>query len=424
MTRLNDGAALVVGVVIAILFLAPSRRLLSLILFALMAALTVVLVVHLTGDSLHDWASYSIFKAAGSKGGTHNILAYPLQLPWNALRFLARLEVFVLLACFLGIALVWVALIRPFFLTRQPANLLKLIAGAVLIFLPFHYLGHHLVDSVPTLALPPLAVLLACALALAVLVRALGQRFVAGTMHPWDPREILLLIPLGELASAAMSSGGSPLGLNGPLAIILLLLPIASPIHLKREPARQFAFALLALLAVDCAAFKYRVPFQWHSYTAGPMFVGRQWYRHPDYGPMVIERDQLAFIQPICAAVQADGAQQGLLSLPYPYPNYFCSIPPWHGYVQTFYDTSSRQTIQTLIGELQTAPPKWIVYQRQLYNMGLHEQIFNHGQPLPHRALDQLIEDKIASGAWQPVYTSTYGSNVPFANQWTLIRTR
>jgi hypothetical protein len=424
MTRLNDGAALFVGVAIAILFLAPSRRLLSLVLFTAAAALTVLLVVRLTGDTLHDWATYSIFRAAGSKGGAGNVLAYPLQLPWNALHFLGSFAVFVLIAYTLGAALVWVTLIRPFWRTGLPGNLLRSIAGAILILLPFHYLGYHLVDSIPTLAFPPLGVLVAYAIGLAVIVRALGQRFVADTLHPWNSREILLLIPLGQLASGSMSSGGSPIGLNGPLAILLLLLPIASPIRLRREPVRAFAYAVLTLLAIACASYKYRVPFQWHSYTSGPMFVERQWYRHPDYGSMVIERDQLAFIQPICAAVQADGAQWGLLSLPYSYPNYFCSIPPWHGYVQTFYDTSSKQTIQTLTGELQTAPPKWIVYQRQPYNLGLHEQIFNQGQPLPHRALDQLIENKITTGEWHILYTSIYGSNVPFADQWMLIRTR
>jgi hypothetical protein len=139
---------------------------------------------------------------------------------------------------------------------------------------------------------------------------------------------------------------------------------------------------------------------------------------------MLIERTTADFIQPICDAVAPDGAQQGLLSLPYSYPNYFCAIPPWHGYVQTFYDTSSRETIQALMGDLKTAPPKWIVYQQQPYNLALHELIFNHGNPLPHRALDQLITQKITSGQWQSVYTSTYGSNGRFLNTWILIRTR
>jgi len=423
MTRLNDGAALFVGVVIAILFLAQSRRRTSLAVFSASTALTVVLIVRLTGDSLHDWATYSILQAAGSKGGAGNVLAYPLQVPRNALHFLANPYAILLLAWFLGAPLVWVFLVRPIFLAASPANLLKLAAGAALILLPIPWLGHNLVDAVPTIVFPAVGALLAYALALAIVLRFLLHRF-APAAPPWNPREILLLIPLGQLASGSMSSGGSPIGLNGPLAMLILLLPVASPVRVRREPARAFIFALLALLALDCAACKYRSPFLWHSYKVATLFTGRQWYRHPGYGPMILEREGIAFIQPICDAVQADAARQGLLSLPYSYPNYFCAVPPWHGYVQTFYDTSSRQTIQTLIAELQSAPPKWIVYQRQPYNLALHEQIFNHGQPLPHRALDQLIEQKIASGEWQPTYTSTYGSNGPFTDQWLLLRTR
>jgi hypothetical protein len=423
MTRLNDGAALFVGVAIAILFLAPSRRLIFLALFAASAALAVLLVVHLTGDSLHDWAANSILQAAGSKGGAGNILAYPLQVSANALRFLANSFATLLIFWFLIAPLALLFLIRPFFLVRTPANLLKLAIGTALILLPIPWIGHNLVDAVPTIVFPAVGTLLAYTLTLILILRFSLHRFAPAT-HSWNPREVLLLIPLGQLASGSMSSGGSPIGLNGPLAMLILLLPLASPIRLRRQPARAFVFTLLALLAADCAACKYRSPFLWHSYKVAPLFTARQWYRHPDYGPMIIEREGLAFIQPICDAVQADAAQQGLLSLPYPYPNYFCAVPPWRGYVQTFYDTSSRQTIQTLIAELRTAPPKWIVYQRQPYNLALHEQIFNHGQPLPHRALDQLIEAKIASGEWQTLYTSSYGSNGPFADQWLLLRTR
>ena len=92
--------------------------------------------------------------------------------------------------------------------------------------------------------------------------------------------------------------------------------------------------------------------------------------------------------------------------------------------MQTFFDTSSKETIQGLMEELQSAPPKWIVYQRQLNNLKLHEQIFNQGRPLPHRYLDQLIEEKIASGEWKPVYTSPYGSRGFFTDEWILLRTR
>lgn len=423
MTRPNDGAALFVGVALCILFLAPARRLLALALFALTAALTVVFVVRLTGDSLHDWASNSLFKAAASKGGAGHVLAAPVQLPLNAILYLGHLAVIVLVVYVLGAVFVWTAVLRPLWRDRKSVDALKLTTAAAFLLLPFPYLGRHVLDSVPII-FPALGAFLACLLACVVVFRFLRSRFAPNPSAPWDPREALLLIPLGQLASGSMSTGGSPLGLNTALATLLLLLPIAGPIRLKRESTRAFAFALLTFIAITCAAHKYRYPYQWHSYTSHPLFVDRQWYHHPDYGPILIERDNFAFIQPICNAVQSDGAQQGLLSLPFPYPNYFCAIPPWHGYVQTFFDLAGEGTIQSLIAQLQTAPPKWIVYQRQLYNMGLHEQIFNHGRPLPHRALDQFIEDKIATGAWQPVYTSTYGSYTPFTNQWILIRTR
>jgi hypothetical protein len=424
MTRLNDGAALLVGVAIAMLFIAHARRLVSLILFGLAALLTIVVIVHLTGDSLHDWASYSIFKAAGSKGGAGNVLFYPLQIPQNAIHFLASRSSVVLTLYWLAATLAWVTLVRPFWQTRGSRDPLKLCAGALIILLPLMYFARSLPEWIPVIVFPSLGALLAYALGAVALLRLLFQKSLVGSSTPWNPHEILLLIPLGQLVSGSMSSGGSPLGLNGPLGIIILLLPIASPIRLKRETAKAFVLTLIATLAILCAVYKYHYPYSWHSYQASRLFVGRTWYQHPEYGAMLIERQDLAFIQPICRAVEQDGLKQGLLSLPYPYPNYFCAIPPWHGYVQTFFDTSSKETIQHLMTELQTSPPKWIVYQRQLYNLGLHEKIFNHGNPLPHRYLDALIEQKLASGQWQSVYTSTYGSNGSFTCEWILIRTR
>jgi hypothetical protein len=423
MTRLNDGAALFVGVGIAIVCLAPVRRLLSLAAFGIAGAVTAVAMVGLSGDSLRAYATYSILKAAGSKGGTGSVLAYPLQLPWNTLRFLRGRQDLELALYLLGAAAIWAVLILPFLQSRRLRDLWKLVAGVILLVLPFHHFRGALADSHAIVDLSAVGVLAAYGLGVVVLVRWLRWIFSKQGAQEWDRREILLLIPLGQLASSSMSSGGRHIGLYGPLAMMILVLPIASPVRLKREWAKAFALALAVILTVHCAAYKYRVPYLWHSYQAGPMFVGREWYQHPDYGPMVVDRQLLQFIEPICSAVSAGGEKE-LLSLPFSYPNYFCSIEPWHGYVQTFFDTSSKQTIEGLMAELQAAPPKWIVYQRQLNNLGLHEEIFNQGKPLPHRYLDQMIEAKIASGAWTPVYTSTYGSSGFYANDWVLLRTR
>ena len=89
-----------------------------------------------------------------------------------------------------------------------------------------------------------------------------------------------------------------------------------------------------------------------------------------------------------------------LLSLPYPYPNYFCDIAPWHDYVQTFFDTATRPQIEHLMQELETHPPEWIVYQRQLNIMRGAERLYNHGHPLAQRELDTMLMRKLSSGQW------------------------
>ena len=214
------------------------------------------------------------------------------------------------------------------------------------------------------------------------------------------------------------------MGLFAPPTILCVILFVCPPRWLAGQRVGSF-FSALAVLAL-CCAISYRVerPFAWHVYLEPPLFTGRVWYHHPEHGPMIIDRDLLQMIQPVCRTIQAGGSENELLSLPLPYANYFCDTPPWHGYVQTFFDTSSKETIQSLIDELEHAPPKWIFYQRQLSTLALHEQVYNHNQPLPQRFLDQLIEQKIAEGSWRVAYSSSYGDRPDLHNQWLLIQTR
>jgi hypothetical protein len=88
--------------------------------------------------------------------------------------------------------------------------------------------------------------------------------------------------------------------------------------------------------------------------------------------------------------------------------------------VQTFFDTSTRASVEELIQELQTRPPQWIVYQRQLKFLALHEDLYNHGQRLAQRDLDELILQKIASGQWQLVENRHYLEG----DGWLIVRTR
>jgi hypothetical protein len=422
-TRLNDGAALVVGVAISIFCLAPSRRLVSIALFGLVSILTIALIVHLTGDSSHDYAMYSIFKAAGSKGGASNVLLYPLQLPWNALRSLSAPWYVALNLYGFGVAAVCLFLFHSPFMTGQHRRLMRVVLLMLLVLLPLriHHLYRGLFLGDFTIALSAIGIPVAYILGVLVFVRFIRRQFLPQV--EWNRREILILIPLGQLASASMSSGGHHVGLYQPLAAMMLILPFASPIHVRKESTRSFLLVLVTLMACSCAVYKIRVPYFWHSYREKPMFVGRQWYHHPVYGPMIIDIEQLNLFDRICDQVGTD-SQVELLSLPFSYANYFCVVAPWHGYVQTFFDTSSKETVFGLMQELQQAPPKWVLYQRQLDNLELHENTYNQGKPLPHRYLDQMIEQKIDSGKWETAFTSTYEERPGWMNEWILIRTR
>jgi hypothetical protein len=205
-------------------------------------------------------------------------------------------------------------------------------------------------------------------------------------------------------------------------------LAIWSAIHLKAAWPRDTLFAWVFLLIACTAIYRFDSPYSWYSYWEKPMFADRVWYRHPDYGPMIIERDLLQMIQPVCRKIRESGSDNELLSLPWPAGNYFCSIAPWHGYVQTFFDTTSKQSIQTLMNELQQSPPKWILYQRQLMTLRYHEIVYTQGSPLQHRYLGQFIEQQISKGIWRNVYTSDYATRQFLGRQWDtewiLIQTR
>jgi hypothetical protein len=416
-TRLNDGGTLVIGVVTALWCLGHSRKLLAIVVFGFVSALVVVLIVSLTGDSFHDYAVYSVFKAAGIKGGATNVLNYPLKLPWYALSFMA-------VPWFAGLNLYCFAVAAAWaFASRSTGvrGLRRKLIWILLTLLPLHYLYRGLADSHLMIALSAIGIPMAYFVGALVFVRLIHRQFVpsADVNH----REALFLIPLGQLVSGSMSSGGHHIGLYQPLAVMMLLFPIVSPIPVRKESTRSFLLALVAIVACSCAIYKIRIPYSWHSYRLGPMFVGRQWYRHSVYGPMIIETNQLDLFSRVCSEVKSEPPNE-LLSLPFPYANYFCSVAPWHGYVQTFFDTSSEETIAGLIVELQRTPPKWVLYQRQLDSLSWHEDLYNQGKPLPHRALDQLIEQKTVGGEWRTAFTSMYGDRPGWSNEWILISTR
>lgn len=417
-TRVTDGAALVSSSVVLLPLLLRRRRGESVLLFLVVAALAVVGVVALTGDTMSAYLSSSIFRAAGSKGGTGSIFAAPFLVLKNTGPMLLLVgkralgKLLVILAVGPLVARFWRPGLRYLF------GLQMLVAA--LLFLPTSHLEHDLllkgvlISTVVLVATPLLYVLTPLALA----------RF-ATTRGQMDRRMLLVMLPLAEWASYSAGAAAEPLtNYYAPVSLFLLLVAVVEPFGRWTRWARVSFVTLLALLGVSTLTSKALIPYSWQNYKVAPMFEDRAWYEHPVYGPMYIDRDLLTFSRKVCADM---GVTPGIehpevLSLPYPFPNYFCDTPPWHRYVQTFFDTSTRATIEQLMTELKTAPPEWIVYQRQLLILSGAERLYNHGQPLAQRDLDTLIRAKLASGQWTLVDKSDYlgGEN---GDGWFIIRT-
>ena len=422
-TRLTDGAALLVSAGICLPFLLRERRLASVALFAAAAALTVVIVVKLTGDTMSAYLSSSIFRAAGSKGGTGSIFAAPFKVLPNVVPLFLQLgkrTFFGLLATVVAGVLAarfWKPGVRYVFSAQM--------AFAALIFLVIPVVKRELlltgvvIQTVVLLLIPLLYVLATVVLARFAMAASRG--------HAWDRREILVLLPLAEWASYSAGAAAEPLtNYYAPLALLLLLFPVLQPLRRFSGWAYSSFLAVMALIAFSTLTSKAITPYSWQNYRVGHMFQNRDWYHHPVYGEMYIDRELLRFSTAVCADI---GSKPGvnhpdLLSLPYPFPNYFCDTPPWHNYVQTFFDTSTRATIEQMMRELETNPPQWIVYQRQLNIMKGAERLYNHGKPLAQRDLDTMIANKIASGQWTLVDRSNYLGEENNGGGWFIIRTR
>ncbi len=420
-TRLTDGAALLVSCMLCLPILARVRRLESVALLVAVAAVTMVGVVSLTGDSFSAYVSSSIFRAAGSKGGTGTIFAAPFLVLRNTLPFLwqqgkrAVLAALLLLALGAGMARAPWASRRVIFAAQIALVALMFVTGFPLGTGPLLY---GLLISVVVLAMIPLLYV-----TVAVVWTRVGLEISRGH-HP-DLRAVLVLLPLAEWASYSAGAAAEPLtNYYAPMALLLLLLPVLQPFRRFARWADPSVLTLMAALAVSTFTSKALVPYSWQHYKLGPMFRDRVWFDHPVYGRMYIDPDLLKLSTTICSDIGArPGVHPDLLSLPYPFPNYFCDTPPWHNYVQTFFDTSTRATIEQLMQELTTAPPQWIVYQRQMDIMKGSEKLYNHGNPWPHRQLDALIAAKIADGEWTLVDQSAYLGNEQ-GSGWFIIRTK
>ncbi len=412
--RLNDGAALFAATAVALPGLASQRRWRLLAVFAGAAAAAFSGVVELTGDRFSDWYRYTVVDAARIKGGSGHILLYPITLPVRVTLELAREPHKLLLVCYplllaaCGAAMLWT--IRRF---RGPRRLVLLtVLGAIALVALEHY-WKSVYQGVANLTLAKLGVPLLYLLFGLVVVRAGVAVFKRNA--EWNRLPLLLAVPFFQLSLAAVTAGSGVVESTPALALTLFLLPLVT--GRIRGVVQDGFLTLLAVLSFAAYSDKFLFPFHWHHFYADQMFQNRSWYEDPVYGPMYVDNVHLQFIQPVCAAIKQEPGT-GLFSAPYPHANYFCNIAPWHGYVQTWYDTSSRDTIDLVVHELSTAPPTWVMYQRSVETLYAHELVYTGGQSLPHRALDQLVMSRVAAGQWTVKQQRCFGGA-----DWLLLRT-
>ena len=413
--RLNDGTMLFLTCVLCTAFLVRTDKLFLLLLETAGALAGLVLPVLVSRDTLGDWFAQSVLHAAKIKGGTGNVLLAPLSLPFRALSELVAWRFPFFVAYFLGVG-VAVAYGPAWFAKGGKLRMAASVLLAILV-IGTVYMARQSLSGRPVALFSSVAAATLFPLALLILFRAVRHAIQPTTAH-WHRGEILLLLPVGQLLAGAMTSATSLPDLYPPVAAALLVAPLAVPAHMRQRMGR-FLAGICLVIAASTAVAKAVHPYFWHLYDDHAMFRDRQWYRHPVYGPMYIERGQLAVSAAICQDVHRSDAPTSMLNLPYPYLNYFCGIPPWQNYIQTWYDTSGADTITALQQQLRDSPPEWIVYQHDPEVIRVHEAVFHGGQPLPHRYLDQQIVRNLQAGLWTVQSFQCYRGS-----DWILIHTR
>ncbi len=404
MTRITDGAVLCLSTALAIACLVRTRKTALLLVFAAVNSLVIFGVIFLTGDSLRDYATSTIFHAAGPKGGVSNLLSRPWLLLWNTTVFLRSLQQLIPLFLCAVAAASWAYFVAPSVEAGAPKWTIKtvgglvLFAGAVATLWPVIRNGDLII-----------AVSAVCVIAEYGIVSFLAYRLVVGMLRPGgastvDLKPVILFLPFGLLLAGSLSSGGYHFGLYGPVAFFILACVVLFPLQFEKRWLRSSFLVIAALMAVSGAYRKTINPFSWQSYQSYPMFTHRLVIDHPTYGKMIIDDGLHTFADGVCSLISSAGkngpGKTELLSIPFPYANYYCDIPPWQGFVQTFFDTTGKETIDDMMSKLDSAPPQWILYQRQLGNLAIHEKAFNNGKRLPQRDLDEFMVRKIATGKW------------------------
>jgi hypothetical protein len=412
-TRVNDGGMLLLCNAAALLVGANGQRRQALLLtgFLLSAAATAILLLVLTGDAPGLYIQQSLLEAAAIKGSYWDLLVRPLLLIRNSVETLLGLSNWQLVGLSLGLA--WALrelLSEPVSANNHPGwrrslNLAIVLGTVAALMTAFD-------DRRFVRVFNAIAVLVVYARALLIL-ELIGDKQARPVLTTSTLAPYLVLFPFGYYVSGSLSSGGSLDSLTVPFGMSLAILLLSA----KPSSRQKFMLvAVIGLLGTSATLQKAINPSSWHGFRSSPLFVDRHLIDHPIHGPMVIEDDLRLFADDICATIGTRNTT--LLSVPFPYLNYYCGITPWKGYVQTFFDTSSRRSIDALTAEVSSSPPDFILFQEQEENLRGHELAYKGGSELPHRKLNRFFMHQIESGVWTVLRHREYANT-----QWYLIST-
>jgi len=397
-TKITDGVLLLMGF-LAIIFLnrgnVPLHRYIP-SFFGIV--LGVGLIFMLTNDSVEAWYRSTLIDAAAAKGGNQMWFSYAKLLKNATGQILTIPNIFYFIVFFICVYLFsrfhqrfWlvISLLFFFLFIRNFSPVYYLISFAILTLLIY-------------------------SIYIAVAFLKNNDYFTASNATIY----LLPILLQGLLLAGSLSSAGSTTDFTFLLAISLVVLISILSLH-HWLMLKNMLIMVTICLGFDAFIHKFNTPYAWHDFSSPRINRDRQLIQTDSLGPVLVDQQLYELIQPVCEVVVTQNKPVTLLSIPFSFANYFCGIPPWHHYVQSFFDFSNPKLLGKMVDELNIAPPDFIFYQRQLKSLEQHEQLFNANQHLPHRSLDRMIMHKIEIGTWTVIYSKSMGDS-----NWLLISTK
>lgn len=428
LTRLNQGfTLLIICLLLPLLvnkkYYAKAEHLLYLLIpFFIIFFLTMFII----SENTHDWYTSTISNGLEIKTSSKNfinlnIFSTPLNLFRNSLDHIIKSLSSALLQKKINLTTLLVILFFINTLNLKTEKVYKFLLNS---FLLFTLINLHLTKPtgvVPIQEIIPLSIL---SLSLITIYYASKIIYNLTKKKEFDKKIILILFPFLLFFFESFSSGGYLNSLYFPMMLSIYIFLLFDSFY----SYNKFLYLIfLIFILINGFTYKLENPFSWHSYKSLTFYefyktssngIGIKNYlssSNDSLGYHLIDFQLYNLISPVCDLVDLSS---NLISIPHPFPNYYCNVNLWNNHVQSFFDTTSSKNMEILYENIKNNPPKYIFYQRDIINLKGHEEIFKI-DPI-FRDLDTLIMHNIQNKLWEVIYTS---SSYPPSN-WLLILTR